>query len=73
MSKYRDSLKIYWDNYNVVNTAKQEGIEQGIKQGIEQGKKQQAFETAKTLKRLNTPIETIIQATMLSTEEIKQL
>ncbi|OAV26640.1 Rpn family recombination-promoting nuclease/putative transposase [Moraxella catarrhalis] len=73
MSKYRDSLKIYWDNYNVVNTAKQEGIEQGIKQGIEQGKKQQAFETAKTLKRLNTPIETIIQATMLSAEEIKQL
>lgn len=73
MSKYRDSLKIYWDNYNVVNTAKQEGIEQGIKQGIEQGKKQQAFETAKTLKRLNTPIETIIQATMLSAEEINQL
>lgn len=85
MSKYRDSLKIYWDNYNVVNTAKQEGIEQGIEQGIkqgleqgikkgiEQGKKQQAFETAKTLKRLNTPIETIIQATMLSAEEIKQL
>nr|WP_306770619.1 Rpn family recombination-promoting nuclease/putative transposase [Moraxella catarrhalis] len=30
MSKYRDSLKIYWDNYNVVNTAKQEGIEQGL-------------------------------------------
>lgn len=69
MSKYRDSLKIYWDNYNVVNTAKQEGIEQGI----EQGKKQQALETAKTLKQLNTPVETIIQATMLSAEEIKQL
>nr|WP_319923433.1 hypothetical protein [Moraxella catarrhalis] len=85
MSKYRDSLKIYWDNYNVVNTAKQEGIEQGLEQGlkqglkqgleqgIEQGKKQQALETAKTLKQLNTPVETIIQATMLSAEEINQL
>ncbi|WP_081259596.1 Rpn family recombination-promoting nuclease/putative transposase [Moraxella catarrhalis] len=40
MSKYRDSLKIYWDNYNVVNTAKQEGIEQGLEQGIKQGLKQ---------------------------------
>lgn len=77
MSKYRDSLKIYWDNYNVVNTAKQEGIEQGIeqgiKQGIEQGKKQQALETAMTLKYLNTPIETIVQATQLSIEEIERL
>ena len=56
---YRHSLKVYWDNYNVMYTAKQEGIEQGI----EQGKRQQAIKTAMTLKKLNTPIQTIIEAT----------
>lgn len=77
MSKYRNSLKVYWDSYNVMYTAKQEGIEQGmeegIKQGIEQGKKQQAIQTAMTLKKLNTPIQTIVQATQLSVAEIEQL
>lgn len=65
MTKYRHSLKVYWDNYNVMYTAKQEGIEQG--------KRQQAIKTAMTLKKLNTPIQTIIEATQSSAEEIERL
>ena len=39
ISAYEESLKIYRDNINVIETAKEEGREQGIEQGIEQERK----------------------------------
>ncbi|ELA09305.1 hypothetical protein MOMA_02830 [Moraxella macacae 0408225] len=77
MMNYRDSLKAHWDNFSVVTSAIEEGIEigmeQGVKQGVEQGKKQQAIDIAKNLKALNTPIDTIMQATGLTFDEINRL
>lgn len=69
MDKYENSLKIYRDLSNSLETA----LQQGIQQGIEEGKRQQAIATAKTLKSLNTPIETIQQATNLSLTDIQAL
>lgn len=37
-SKYRESLKIYWDMTNVIETAVQDGFAQGVETGIQQEK-----------------------------------
>ena len=58
---YEESLKYYRDLKNVVDTSKEEGIEEGIK-GIAQKMKTEQF-----------PIEQIMHLTGLSEEEIKEL
>lgn len=73
MNKYENSLKVYRDLFNVVETAKEEGREEGVEEGIAIGKKQQAIATAQTLKALGTPVETIMQATNLTLDEIDDL
>ena len=50
-----------------------EGIEKGIEQGIEQGIEKEKTITARKLKSLNLPVDTIIQVTGLSSEEIEKL
>ena len=77
---YQSSLKYYRDMNNVIDTSRQEGIEQGIAQGIEQGIAQgieqgrQAEKVRIAQSLLETlPIETIRQITGLTVEEIAQL
>ena len=84
--RHMDNLRIQWD---VLTTARdegldegrekgmeeglKEGIKEGIKDGIKEGRKEGVLQTAKKLKALNVPIEIISQSTGLSTEEIKKL
>ncbi len=68
-SQYEESLKYYRDLKNVVDTARQEGLEQGIEQGMELKKQ----EIARKLKKAGAAIELIVQATGLSEEEINKL
>ena len=86
---YEDSLKVYRDLKNVIDTAElkgqKKGFEQGRKQGIEQGRKQgrkQGIEQgsveerkkiAKTMKALNMPLEDISKATGMTIDEIVNL
>lgn len=58
---YENSLKIYRDLKGVIDTA------------FDKGKLEGKLETAKSLKNLGVSIETIIEATGLSKEEIKKL
>lgn len=51
----------------------EQGIEKGIKQGIEQGEKNRTIEIAKKMLKQNISIETIIEITELSEEELKKL
>ena len=72
---YEDSLKVYRDLKNVIDTAelkgqkkgfeqgRKQGIEQGRKQGIEQGSVEERKKIAKTMKALNMPLEDISKAT----------
>ncbi len=69
LEKYEMNLKIYRDYKNTVDTAFEEGIMEGIIKGKLEGK----LETAKSFKKLNVPIETIIEATGLSKETIESL
>ena len=49
------------------------GLEKGEAIGLEKGKKLEKLETARNLKSLGVPIETIATATGLSTDEINSL
>ena len=55
----------------------QQGIEEGIQQGIRQGKqegiKEANIENAKVMKKLNIPIEQIMEITKLTKEEIEKI
>ncbi|MDR1493412.1 MAG: Rpn family recombination-promoting nuclease/putative transposase [Planctomycetaceae bacterium] len=62
---YEHDLKIYRDNYSVLKTAKDEGIEIGKAEG--------KTEIARNLKQLGIDSETISKATGLSIDEIQKL
>jgi predicted transposase/invertase (TIGR01784 family) len=71
-ASYQDSLKYYRDLNNVVDTARQEGLEEGIEQGIERGRREEKRMIARSL--LNQlAVETIAQITGLSVAEIEEL
>ena len=51
----------------------EKGIEKGKKEGIEKGKKEKQMEVAKKMLIKKIPIETIIELTELSKEEIENI
>ena len=83
--EYEDSLKSFRDLRNCIDYAEEKGIRKGMAKGLakgreegeaiglEKGKKLEKIETARNLKRLGVPIETIATATGLSTDEITTL
>ena len=50
----------------------EKGIEKGIMMGIEKGQQEALIQTARKMKTMNIPVETIIQCTGLSLEEIEK-
>lgn len=78
-SEYEESLKVLRDLTNVIDTAAlrgyekgvEEGIEQGIEQGFEKGREEEKRVMVRNLKSLSLPIESIMQVTGLSAEEIE--
>jgi predicted transposase/invertase (TIGR01784 family) len=69
MRTYEESLKTYWDNYSVLETAKKEGINEGI----ELGASQRTVEIAKKLKQKGVDVEVISETTGLTKEQIEKL
>ena len=57
----------------LMENAKEEGLAKGIEQGIEQGSKEKQLEIAKNMLNKNMDIETIIEITGLTEEEIEKL
>ncbi|MDR1268639.1 MAG: Rpn family recombination-promoting nuclease/putative transposase [Planctomycetaceae bacterium] len=78
---YEHDLKIYRDNYSVLQTAENKGIAEGIEigraeglaEGEAKGKAEGQTEIARNLKRLGVDPATIAQATGLSITEIEKL
>ena len=82
---YEESLKVYRDWKNTIDTAElkgekkgfkkghKEGFEKGEKIGIEKGEKRKAIETALEMKADNEPVAKIMKYTKLTEEEINQL
>jgi predicted transposase/invertase (TIGR01784 family) len=65
MKAYEESLKIYWDNYSVIETAKIEGREEGGKEGM--------LNVAREMKKDGHSVFMIEKYTGLLKEEIEKL
>ena len=78
---YEKNMITERDYYNIINTAKkdgiraglQQGLEEGLQQGLEEGRQEGKVEVAGAMKRMGIPMETIMQATGLSREEIERI
>ena len=74
---YEDSLKLYRDMKNVLDTAELRGLEKGLekgrKEGIEQGTFKERRKNAKAMKTLGLPLETIAKVTGMSADDIAKL
>lgn len=78
---YEKNMITERDYYNIINTAKkdgiraglQQGLEEGLQQGLEEGRQEGKAEVAGAMKRMGIPMETIMQATGLSREEIERI
>ena len=78
---YEDSLKVYRDMKNVLDTAELRGLEKGRKEGrkegrregIEQGTFEERRKNAKAMKTLGLPLETIVKVTGMSADDIDKL
>ena len=74
---YEDSLKVYRDMKNVLDTAELRGLEKGRKEGRKEGIEQGTFEerrkNAKAMKALGLPLETIVKVTGMSADDIDKL
>ncbi len=66
---YEDSLKVYRDMKNVLDTAELKGL----KKGLEQGALEEKIKNAKAMKVLGLPLETIAKVTGMSIEDIEKL
>lgn len=66
---YEESLKYYRDMKNVVDTSREEEIEEGREQGIEE----KTIEFARTMKQHNEPIQKIMDYMGLSKSQIEEL
>jgi predicted transposase/invertase (TIGR01784 family) len=72
-----ESLKVYWDNYSVIETAKNEGRQAGREEGLQEGKEvgasKRAFHIAKEMKNEGLSMDQIVRFTGLSKEQIENL
>ncbi|QEC80323.1 Rpn family recombination-promoting nuclease/putative transposase [Mucilaginibacter ginsenosidivorax] len=66
---YDSSLKYKWDNKNVIDYARQEGMEKGM----EKGEYKKAMDIAREMKKDGLPLAQISKFTKLSVEEIEKL
>lgn len=74
---YEDSLKVYRDMKNVLDTAELRGLEKGRKEGRKEGIEQGTFEerrkNAKAMKALGLSLEMIVKVTGMSADDIDKL
>ena len=75
--EYEESVKIYRDLTNVVNTAERKGREagraEGRAEGMAEGAQKEKLDNARKMKQLGAAIDFIAQVTGLSPEQIEQL
>ena len=71
--KYDVGLRKYRDTLSVLEGAKQDGLAEGRAEGRAEGEKKAKEKIASNLLALGVPIETIMQASGLSEEEIKNI
>ncbi len=74
---YRTAQQREWDNYSILDYAKKEGREAGLEEGREKGREEGALanrrEIALEMVRNGYDIDSIVNITKLSKEQIQEL
>ena len=70
---YEESLKVFRDLGNVINTAEKKGLQKGLQEGIRKGREEEKLEVARSTKDMGMSVEQIMKLTGLSAEEIESL
>ncbi|MEO7310788.1 MAG: Rpn family recombination-promoting nuclease/putative transposase [Chitinophagaceae bacterium] len=81
MDSYEMSLKVFRDNKNTFDYAKEtafsegrsEGLKEGIEEGIKEGIREKAMEVALKLKKMGIPLSIISESTGLTEKETEDL
>ena len=73
LQAYEESVKVYRDLNNVVNTAERKGRAQGLAEGRAEGLAEGRAEIARNLKGMGMDVAEIAKATGLSTADIEHL
>jgi predicted transposase/invertase (TIGR01784 family) len=77
MKAYDESQKIYWDNYSVLVTARdearKEGWEEGWQEGKEEGIEEGIVRVAREMKKEGFHLEKIARVTGLTVEQVEKL
>jgi predicted transposase/invertase (TIGR01784 family) len=73
MREYEKSLKVYRDNYSVMETARNEGREEGREEGRQEGQLEEKLKVAKEMKKEGLSIDLITKVTALPKEQIEKL
>ena len=63
--QYEESKKVFWDNYSVIKTAREKGVQQGIQK--------EKAETVQRMKAKGFSVEDISEIAGLTIEEVKKL
>ena len=71
LAELREKWEMDWNSS--MDYSKREGIKEGIREGVTEGRKKERLENAKKMKEKNIPIETIVEITGLTKEEIEKL
>lgn len=73
LKMYEDSVNAYRDIVNAIRTAEKTKFAEGMAEGMAKGEKEAKEKIAANLLSLGVPLETIVQASGLSEEEIRNL
>lgn len=73
LKMYEDSVNAYRDIVNAIRTAEKTKFAEGMAEGMAKGEKEAKEKIAANLLSLGVPLETIVQASDLSEEEIRNL
>ena len=70
---YEDSLKVYRDLKNVLDTAELKGLRKGIAQGRQQGRAEGVASVARSMKAKGMDAATISELTGIDIDEVRKL
>ena len=70
---YEDSLKVYRDLKNVLDTAELKGLRKGIAQGRQQGRAEGIASVARSMKAKGMDAATISELTGIGIDEVRAL
>ena len=64
-----ESKKVFWDNFSVLKTAEQKGIQKGLQQGVQKEK----ADTVRRLQSMGLTIEQIAQGADITVDDVRKI